>query len=435
MSAAPIPGMRAMAIVRWAILVAVAALAAGTWWTFVLREAPAAQGEPRFYCPMHPQIRAAEPGTCPICYMRLEPIPDADHAHEEHQGHEHGAGVDAAATLEPVPVMLTTERRQLAGIATEPARRIAIEAAARWPAVIEARDGARAEVRVRTEAFVERLAVREPGVRVRAGQVLAWVYAPEILRAAEELRAALRWPAIPGTELAAGGSAVPSAEAALRERLVLLGVAPSDVDTLLEGERPARTVPLRAPIAGHITRLGAVRGAYAGPDAVLFEITDLSRIRVVASAESTELPMLESDSSATYVSRAGGDGVAVDLELVEPRVETDTRTARVRFLARNPEISLRPGDIGEVRVLGATREQLVVPRDAVIDTGERRYVFVEREGGLFEPRSVELGALRGEHRVILSGLEPGERVVARGAFVLDSESRLQAALAPAEEGS
>lgn len=95
--------------------------------------------------------------------------------------------------------------------------------------------------------------------------------------------------------------------------------------------------------------------------------------------------------------------------------------------------ALRPGQIGDVVLEGTASEHLVVPRDAVIDTGTRRYVFVARGGGLFEPRAVELGPLRGQHRVITGGLEAGELVVVRGGFVLDSESRLQSALAPLDD--
>src|SRR5690606_30424155 len=141
--------------------------------------------------------------------------------------------------------------------------------------------------------------------------------------------------------------------------LELLGVASGDVDALLEGDRTPRTVPLRAPIAGFVTGLTAIRGGYATPGTALFEITDLSQVRVVASASAGELALLEHAPEAVYVSREGGAPVPLRLELVEPRMETDTRTARARFLARNAGTALRPGDIGEVRVQGAAREQLV----------------------------------------------------------------------------
>lgn len=420
----PIRGLRAMAVVRWILLVLVALLALGTWWRFVIASGPTDDGRPdRYYCPMHPQIRAPEPGTCPICYMSLEPIPD-------HPGHAMPAADAGVADAGPeevalAPVMLTTERRQRAGIAVVPARRITIEGTERWPASIEADEGARAEVRVRADAFVERITIRQSNVRVRAGQTLAEVYSPEIVRAQEELLVAHRWAASNGSEVAA-------TEAAARERLSLLGMSARDVDAMLASGRSRRTIPARAPIGGYVTRFEAVVGSYATPETLLFEVTDLSRVRVVATPLSPDVSWLEPGASARFERRGGGDPIPVTLALVEPDVTESTRTLRVRFTAEGA--ALRPGDIGEILVQRPPREGIAVPRDAVIDTGTERYVFVERTEGLFEPRRVRLGALHGEQRIIASGLEVGERVVARGAFVLDSESRLQAALAPAADG-
>jgi Cu(I)/Ag(I) efflux system membrane fusion protein len=117
--------------------------------------------------------------------------------------------------------------------------------------------------------------------------------------------------------------------------------------------------------------------------------------------------------------------------LVEPRVSSDTRAARVRFSVKNGEPRLLPGDGGEIVAKLPEREHLLVPRDAVVDVGNARYAFVEQSAGLFVPRPVELGPLIGDERVIEKGLEAGELVVSRGLFLLDSESRLQASLAPA----
>jgi Cu(I)/Ag(I) efflux system membrane fusion protein len=103
----------------------------------------------------------------------------------------------------------------------------------------------------------------------------------------------------------------------------------------------------------------------------------------------------------------------------------------VRFSVKNGEPRLLPGDGGEIVAKLPAREQLLVPRDAVVDVGNARYAFVEQSDGLFVPRAVELGPLIGDERVVERGLEPGELVVARGLFLLDSESRLQASLAPA----
>jgi Cu(I)/Ag(I) efflux system membrane fusion protein len=424
-SASPARSLRVMAALRWLILLASAGVAAGTWWTLVVSPPPPTVEAPLYYCPMHPDITAHEPGTCPICFMNLEPIPDDRLAAADE------VGTPVTSTSEPgdLPpgtssVMLTTERRQLSGIASVEARSTDFGGEARWPAAIEAREGGRAEVRVRVEAFVERVVVRESGTLVRAGQPLAYIYAPEILQAEEELLAAGRWPG--GTDTSESAAPVVSA----RRRLALLGVPEADIAGVVRRGAARRTIPVRAPIAGTVIRAGAVLGSRTGPDEALFEIADLSRVRIVASVIGR--PGLAPNEIVSARFARAGDGVPIDveLELIEPAVEGATRATRVRFVADNASGLLRPGDIGEVSVVVPTRTAIVVPRDAVIDTGTDTYVFVEHEAGRFEPRVVSAGAALGGEREILAGLEAGERVVARGAFVLDSESRLQAALAP-----
>ncbi len=385
--------LRTMAVVRWALLLTVGATAAITWWTLVLRGDAPTTGEPRFYCPMHPEITSHDPGTCPICFMTLEPIPEDLGATSAPEAHEHDAPEPNPGGIPPgtAQVMLTTERLQASGISLVPVARAETAQEIRWPAVVEALEGARAEVRVRTDAFVERLGVRETGVRVRRGQVLAWVVAPELLRAEEELLAAHRWH---------------------------------------EDEDPAHTAHVDEAAARRLELLGVTRAEGHAAETVLYEITDYRRVRVVASARSPDEPALAGTARAVFRSRAGGENVPLTLELIEPTLDESSRAARVRFLADTAESALRPGDIGDVLLDAPAISALVVPRDAVIDLGRTQHVFVETSPGLFTPRIVTLGAARGELREILAGLEAGERVVARGGFVLDSESRLASALAP-----
>lgn len=429
---APIRGLRVMAVVRWMLLLAVAALAAGTWWTLVLRGTTTADTTPRYYCPMHPQITSHDPGTCPICFMQLEPIPTDRHAAVE---------VDAGvATSEPapgeaptgtVPVMLTTERRQSSGLRVAAVRRVVLDATARWPAVVEARDGARSEVRVRTPAFVERALVRETGAHVRRGQPLALVYSPDVLRAEQELLTAHAWGAHPDHQEPHDHPML-EAEAAACQRLELLGLTRTDIDAVLAAGTAQRTFPLRAPASGTVTDFGAPVGTYAAPEDVLYEITDYSRVRVVASVlDAAQLPL--ASSQVAFVRRDTGARVPLELELIEPTTDSSARATRARFIAANADGSLRPGAVGDVVIDGGARSILVVPRDAVVDRGTTRYVFVERGGGLFEPRVVATGALVVDEREIVAGLAEGERVVVRGAFVLDSESRLASAVAPAAD--
>lgn len=419
----PLPGLRAMAVVRWVLLAAVALTALSTWWLYVLRPASDAGGEPRFYCPMHPQIRSPQPGNCPICGMRLEPIP------------QHAELVpDAGPELAPAPgehprgvkdVMLTTERRQSVGISVTPVSRRTVTENLRLPGSVEVPQGASSELRVRVPAYIERVAEVATGARVKEGQPLGWVFAPEILKAQEEATMSARWAAERAGQPALPGQ--PSLETA-RRRLELLGVAKEDIDELFKTGETRRLLPLRAPRTGVITRREVNSGAYADPSQLLFEVSDLSRLWVTASATPQEAARIARGAKGRLLV----NGVAprdVEVLLVEPGIETATRLARVRLGLKDPT-GVRPGDIGTVELPLPASDQVLVPRDAVIDIGEVQYVFVERAAGLFEPRVVSVGPLFSEERVVLAGLREGERVVARGAFVLDSESRLQAALAP-----
>jgi membrane fusion protein, copper/silver efflux system len=427
-----IRGLRAMAIVRWMLLLLVALVAAGTWWKLVVHSDDRGVGAPRYFCPMHPQIRSPNPGNCPICFMTLEPIPD------EHRGH---ALPPASASAPPqaddrarlAPVMLSVERRQAIGVTTAPVTRRAVARELRLNAVIEALEKSVTELRVRTPGFVERVAPVETGQSVRAGQPLVWLYSPEVVRAEEELLAARRL-RVPGRDAGfPGGDFGDQVEAAARERLKALGLSNADIERVTERGQAERLFAIHSG-GGVVTARSVSVGTYATPEMLLFQVTDLSRVWASASVPSDELASVPLGTRGEFRSRGAGRVYEAEAALVEPRISSDTRAARVRFNVKNGEPRLLPGDGGEIVAKLAEREQTLVPRDAVIDAGNARYAFVERSDGLFVPREVELGPLVGEERVVERGLEPGERVVSRGVFLLDSESRLQASLAPAKLG-
>ncbi len=419
---------RVMALVRWALLIAVTALAGASVYRFwgPLPERAGVASDARFYCPMHPQITSPNPGDCPICHMALEPIPsDRSHGAQTVMATDAGRAQDAAA-LPLATVTLALDRQQLGGVVSEPVRRGGAVGALRAPAVVEASERGRYEVRVRAPGFVERVAVRETGAEVAAGQPLAWVYAPQVFQVQQELLAARRWAGQPG------GARSADAYAASRQSLELLGMAPVDIDAMLLVGAPLRAVPVRAPAGATVVRNAAVQGAYATPDAALYELADLSRVWVVASVWERDLARVRRGATARFVPGGGGPAVTARVLLVEPAVAADSRAARVRMEAPNPARALRPGMYGEAYFEGVSDggvARLELPRDAVIDTGAARYVFVQTGEGTFEPRTVRLGALFEDRWEVLDGVLEGERVVSRGTFMVDSESRLRAALA------
>jgi len=421
--------LRTMAIVRWVLLGLVALLAARTVWTYWGPSAPGptTQVKDRYYCSMHPQIRSPEPGECPICHMDLVPIP------EERQ-RQPGPGTPDGATRGPADVTAVTvavDKQRAVGLATTLVEATTIGDRLRVPGVLSAPETGRSEVRVRAPGFVEQVAVRQTGVRVSAGQPLAFVYSPDIYRAQEEFIAVGRWNAgaEPEGSLPSGTDGI---AAAARRALELLGLTPAEIDQVARTGQPIRAVAVRAPAGGVVTRTNAVLGSRADPGMVLYEIADLSSLWVIASVHERDSAVMSVGTKARFmVSGRVGEPLLVQVDLVEPLLEEATRTARVRLVLKNKDGGLRPGQYGEVEFDLPSTPGLFVPRDAVIHTGQHDYVYVASAADRFEPRSVTTGALRDGRIQILSGLSAGERVVTRGSFLLDSESRLAASLAAA----
>ncbi|MFO0747245.1 MAG: efflux RND transporter periplasmic adaptor subunit [Myxococcota bacterium] len=416
--------LRTMAIVRWVLLALVSGVAFFSVWVYWGPGRAPAQTlmEDKFMCAMHPQIRSPEPGQCPICGMDLVPIPPdrkgdpAAGAPKETPKAEVGPPV--------VGLKLTLERQQLVGITTAPARLETITPKLRLAASVELPDDAVAQLHTRVSGFLEKVEVRQRGVAVEAGQTLAWIYSPQLLQAQEELLTTARWGK--NSELAA----------AARRSVELLGMAPGDVDALLRDGTAQRLIAIRAPAAGTVTALDAVLGAYVTPEAALYTIVDRSRVWVVAHAAERDLASLHAGLAASFVpGDSARQPLAATIELIEPTLDPETRTAGVRLVVANQDQHLVPGMFGEVTVALTSSQSVVVPRDAVIDTGRWQYVFVAFGGGEFEPRVVTLGRLLDAEREIVRGLSGGELVVVRGGFMLDSESRLQAALGTAPAGA
>ena len=401
----------------------------------VPEDAPRADAGPAIYeCPMHPEVRKEGPGKCPKCGMYLERVeeggaPSDAHAHDPddpaHEDHDAAAGAPAAVRKKGVPglapVTIPSERLARIGVRTAPVERGSLEGLVRTVGVVAASEGERHVVQTRFSGWIEELLVSETGTRVKKGQALARIYSPELYQAQTEYLNALRW----------GGDLVAPA----RQRLELLGIADADVAAIRKAGKPLRSLSIRAPASGHVLHKGAVGGSYVSPGTILFEVADLSRVWVLADVYEQDIARVKPGASASFAaSSLPGDRFIGKVTFVYPTVDPGTRTMKVRLEIGNPDIALRPGMFGDVRLDLPGRRGLIVPRDAVIETGDHVYTLVARGGGRFEPREVHILGRAGDH-VMVEGLESGESVVTSAAFFIDSESRLRAALSNMAGGS
>jgi Cu(I)/Ag(I) efflux system membrane fusion protein len=226
-----------------------------------------------------------------------------------------------------------------------------------------------------------------------------------------------------------GGDGAALVQAA-EKRLRLWDVPVVEIRRLEQGGEPQRDIVFVSPVSGVVTAKNVVQGAHLMPGDAPFEVTDLSEVWVLADAYAADLPKLKIGAKASFTSPSlPGRTFNGRVAFIDPVIDPQTRTAKVRLAFANPRGELRPETYGEAAFQGGSARGLRIPFSAVIDDGDRKVVFVDEEDGHFVPHQVELGAQDADWVEVKSGLKAGDRVADKANFLLDSEARRRAALA------
>jgi RND family efflux transporter MFP subunit len=423
----------------------------------------------KYTCGMHPFIISDKPGNCPICGMTLTKIEDAGattaagggaakgerkllfYRHpmkpgvtspvpaKDEMGMDYvpvyedeakGGGADVDLPEGYATVQAGMERVRMAGIQSATAVRETISHPVRAVGIVVPDERRVRRIQSKVEGWVEKLHTNFTGQMVTKGQPLLEIYSPDLVATQREYLLSIAGvdrmkesPYEDAREMSSG-----LAQAA-RTRLELFDVPESSIAELERTGKVRRTVTLNAPVSGYVTGKDVFEGTRVMPGMDLLVVTDLSRVWIEADLYEYEAQAVRVGQTATLETVADpGAKLKGRVAFIYPTFSSETRTLKVRFDFPNPGLRLKPQMYTNVALDLHSVTGVVVPDSALIETGVRVIAFVDSGTGSFEPREVKVGVRGSGKAQILSGVKEGEKVVVGANFLLDSESKLRAAL-------
>jgi Cu(I)/Ag(I) efflux system membrane fusion protein len=352
-----------------------------------------------FTCPMHPGVKQAQKGACPLCGMDLVPITRGD--------------------LETGVVTVDDVRRQKLGVKVEEVKAVPFTVTVRTVGEVKYDERSLTDVSLQVGGWIRGLKVDTTGQPVKRGQVLFSLYSPELLTAQQEYLLAVK---------SAGGDTQAPLVAAARNRLRLWGVDEAQLEALRQRGAAEETLPIRAPASGVVLEKDVVEGAAVTPGQRLYRLAGVDRVWVEAQVFEADLPFVGVGTPVEVtLPFVPGRVFRGQVAYVYPSLQGSTRTGQLRIELDNKEGLLKPAMYADVTFRIDRGVKVKVPTSAIIYTGPRRLVFVDLGEGRLRPREVTLGLRGDDGYEVLKGLVPGERVVTSGNFLIAAESRLRSA--------
>lgn len=422
----------------------------GRWYGPFGQRGPAAKKEAKkqgYHCPMHPDFRSDKPGDCGICGMRLVPddAPAEEAAAEGHiayyqdpkapayKSEKPGFNPETGNELVPVykhhtpgTISIPAEKQQWIGLKSVPVERHAARISIRAPGRVAVDETRIVRVQTRYEGWIQSVKADFTGKLIAKGDPLLTIYSPELVASQQEYLLARRArETLAHSSMEHVGSYNLSMLEVARNRLIYhWGMSASAIEELERSGEPQRIQTLYAPASGFVVARNAYANQRVTPETELYTLADLSRVWVIADIHEADAAMVQIGDPAVIEPSNRGR-----VSYILPQADPQTRTLKARIEVENPGFALKPEMFVNVRFGAAHPPRLAVPEDAVIDSGSRTIVYVDKGQGIFEPREIVTGTFFEGKVEVLAGLKEGERVVAAGAFLLDSETRMKA---PAE---
>ena len=423
---------RIIAVTALVVSLAAGSFAGGTWWAHRSAAHASAHAATGYTCPMHPDYHSDHPGNCPICGMPLKAVRAGA-----------ATGGDAAARALPHgAVQVSSERQQAIGVRLGVVDRVAATRLLRTTGRVAADENRTYPIVAAVAGWIRNVESVAAGDTVKKDQVLASFLAPELeFRNAQQsyytgleafYRIALTQsqpqPEAQTRGHAAGGGAGGGAGAIDRmaDELRTLGVSNSQLQDMAARREVVPDIRVESPVDGVVLQRSVTPGLRFDRGFEFYRIADLTRVWILADVYRHQLPFIRRGAAARITTAGESRVVPATVSPSEPLFDEATLTLKVRLEAANPHRALKPGMFVDVEFPVNLPAALVVPADAIVDSGLRKTVFVDRGDGSFEPRLIETGSRIGDDVEVTKGLTPGERIVISGTFFVDSESRMKA---------
>ncbi len=341
-----------------------------------------------------------------------------------------GSGAMEGHDMPSGSINVSPEKQQLVGIRTAVAQIRPLVKKIRTVGIVTYDETKVAQVFSKVEGWIDKLYVNYTGKLIEKGQPLFSLYSPDLVATQDEYVLALQAKESLASsslqEIRAGSAALLEAT---RRRLSLWDISDEQIAELQKTREPKRNVTFYSPISGFVIKKEAVQGMRVMPDKELYTITDLSTVWVNADIYEFELANVRLGQKATIaLSYFPGQAFSGKVSWISPILEEKTRTTKVRLEFANRDFKLKPEMYANVEIEVDGGKKLAIPDEAVLDSGIRKIVFIDKGEGRYAPAEVELGSKFDGYYEIRSGLSPGERIIASASFLLDSESRLKEAM-------
>ncbi len=394
------------------------------------------QAKDNYYCPMHPQYKADKPIDCPICSMKLvkfEPTPNGENKPMDSMPGMDGSSSSTSSQASNNTIYVDPQRQQLIGVQFAKAITKPLSKELRVVGKVSFDETKITHIHTKVTGYLENVFVDYVGKPVKKGDPLFTIYSPDLVATEQEYLLALRsnkeLSKSSFEEVSFGSSSLLEAT---RKRLKLWDISDKEIEELEIEGKAKRELTFYSPVDGIVTERAAFgHGKFVNPEMDLYSIVDLSTVWIIGEVyeyemsfvklgQTVEIEMPYSDKKSLYIGK---------ITYIYPVMDAKTRTAKIRIECKNPQYTFKPEMFVSMKIKINLGTHLVVPEDAVMDTGEEQYVFVDKGNGYFEPRPVKVGTSSDGYYVIESGLGEGEQVVTAANFILDSESRLKGAFA------